>query len=601
MESNNQPLIKEDTTVTVTIDNIEYAFPEGITILEAARMVSIDIPSLCYLKDINEIGMCRVCVVDVEGNKNLQASCVYPVFDGLKVKTNSQRVINARKTAISLILSNHHRECLTCIRNLNCELQNMADNLGVREIPYEYSFPLESKQNDNPAIVRDYNKCIKCRRCMSICETIQTCNVYDVLDRGINTKITPAFGFDMGTSTCIMCGQCVLACPTASLTEAEEIDDVLSAIYNPDKHVIVQTAPSIQVTLGEIFGIPLGTIVSGKMVTALKMIGFDKVFATDVTADLTIMEEASELIDRITNNPEHMPLLSSCCPAWVKFAEHFYPEFLSNLSSCKSPHEMFGALSKTWYAEKSGINPKNIINVAIMPCTAKKYETCRPEMSKNGYKDVDYVLTTRELGRVIRRFGINFSQLPDAMYDAPFDQHSGAGMIFGSTGGVLEAALRTAHKLITGNEMPQTVLTDSQRQTGLKYEKVSLGDKELVVAVAHGCSNARKALESYKSGDIKFDYMEVMACPGGCVGGGGQPILGGRDHHKISLDYRHNRADSLFQAEKGKPLRRSHENIRVQQIYDEYLGKPLSEKSKELLHTTFTPRSDVPQLDIIDD
>ncbi len=582
--------------VIINIDGRNYKVPKGISVLEAAKMVNIDIPNLCYLKDINEVGICRVCVVEIEGSRNLQASCVYPVREGLKIKTTTERVRRARKTAVALLLSNHHRECLTCIRNLNCELQNVADNLGVRNLPFTGEMKDHGFHDNNPAIQRDYNKCIKCRRCLAICNKIQECYVYSALNRGLETIIAPAFQKDLADVTCIMCGQCVIACPTASLSEKESISYVWKAIADPGKHVIVQTAPSIQVTIGEVFGMPLGSFVAGKLVAALRHIGFDKVFATDVTADLTIMEEGSELIERVTQNPEKLPLLSSCCPGWTKFAEHFYPEFLPHISSCKSPHEMFGALSKTWYANKYKIDPETIVSVAIMPCTAKKYEAARPEMGSDKFRDVDYVLTTRELARMIREVGIDFSDLADEQYDEPFDQYSGAAMIFGATGGVLEAAIRTAYKIINNEEMPVPDFEEVRGQKGLKYAEVTLGENTLSVAVAHGTGNAKKALDRFKSGEKKFDYMEVMACPGGCVGGGGQPILGSRDHNKISLDYRHNRADSLYNVEKGKPIRRSHENPRIQQIYKEFLGHPLSDISKKYLHTTYVARGKHPYL-----
>lgn len=588
--------IDAKNTVTIRLDGQEYLVPEGTTVLEAARLQNIEIPTLCYLKDINEIGACRVCVVEIEGLRSLQASCVHPVRNGLSVKTNSPRVRRARKTAVSLLLSNHHRECLTCVRNLNCELQNVSDSLGIRDIPYTGEMQDYGFHSKNPAIQRDYNKCINCRRCAAICNTIQACNVYSAVNRGLDTVISPAFQKDMIEVSCIMCGQCVIACPTASLTEKESIEAVWKVLGDPSKHVIVQTAPSIQVTLGEDFGLPTGTFVAGKLVAALRRLGFHKVFATDVTADLTIMEEGSELKERVLHEPEKLPLLSSCCPGWVKFAEHFYPEFLPNLSTCKSPLEMFGALSKTWYAEKYNLDPNTIVNVAIMPCTAKKYEASRPEMGTEEYKDVDYVLTTRELARMIRSAGINFTKLPDENFDEPFDQHSGAGTIFGATGGVLEAAVRSAYHLMTGEEMDVPDFEEVRGQSGLKYGSVTMGDKTITIAVAHGTGNAKRALEMYKSGEKKFDYMEVMACPGGCVGGGGQPIHSGKDHKKISLDYRHNRGDALYKYDRGSLIRRSHQNPRIHQIYEEFLGKPLSEVSKKHLHTTYIDRGRYPFL-----
>lgn len=587
---------QEKETVTINIDGQDYEVHKNLTVLEAARTVNIEIPSLCYLKEINEIGTCRVCVVEVEGSRNLQASCVYPVMEGLRVRTNTERVLRARRTSVTLLLSNHHRECLTCIRNLNCELQNMADNLGIRNIPFTGEMQDYGFHDNNPAIQRDYNKCINCRRCMAICNKIQECYVYSPLNRGLNTVIAPALQMDLSEVSCIMCGQCIIACPTASLTEKEHINEVRRALADPEKHVVVQTAPSIQVTLGEMFGMPIGTFVAGKMITSLRRIGFDKVFATDMTADLTIMEEGSELMERVLHYPERLPLLSSCCPGWVKYAEHFYPEFLPHLSTTKSPHEMCGALTKTWYAKKYGIDPGKIVSVGIMPCTAKKYEAARPEMESDGYRNVDYVLTTRELGRMIRQNGLDFANLAEGEYDEPFDQYSGAGMIFGATGGVLEAAVRTAHKLITGEEMLVPDYEDARGQSGLKYGTVQLGERKLTIAIAHGTGNAKRALDMFISGEKKFDYIEVMACPGGCVGGGGQPILGSRDYKYISLSYRHNRAETLYDIDRGSKIRRSHENERVKQIYKEFIGEPLSDVANKYLHTSFVPRGQHPYM-----
>ncbi|QUI21139.1 iron hydrogenase small subunit [Vallitalea pronyensis] len=586
----------KDQHVTVYFDDIPYDVPMGMSVLEAARLVHIEIPSLCYLKDINEIGTCRVCVVEIQGIRALQPSCVYPVRDGLKIKTNTKKVRDARKAAVTLLLSNHHRECLTCIRNLNCELQNVADQLGVRNIPYTGEMQDYGYFSDNVFITRDYNKCINCRRCMAICNKIQECDVYSPLWRGLETVIAPAFKKDLSEVSCITCGQCVIACPTASLSEKECIRDVWKVLNDPTKHVIAQTAPSIQVTIGEDFNMPVGTFVRGKLVTALRRLGFNKVFATDVTADLTIMEEASELKERVTEHPERLPLLSSCCPAWVKFAEHFYPDLLPNLSTCKSPHEMCGAMTKTWYAQKYGIDPSTIVNVAIMPCTAKKYEAARPEMTSDGFRNVDYVLTTRELSRMIRSVGIDFDDLEDSKYDKPFDQFSSAGTIFGATGGVLEAAVRTAYYFMTGDEMGVPDYEDARGQKGLKYGNVAFGDRTLTIAIAHGAGNAKKALTRHLNGEKTFDYMEVMACPGGCVGGGGQPILGGKDQKRISLDYRHNRADALYNIDKGSKIRKSYENPVMQEIYDEFLGKPLSETAKKYLHTSYVKRGRFPYL-----
>lgn len=585
---------KEVEKIKLTIDGREIEADKGMSVLEAARLAGIEIPSLCYLRHINEIGSCRVCLVEVEikGAKTLQASCVYPASDGIVVHTSSPRVRRVRRTMVELLLSDHHRECTTCIRNLNCELQNVADNLGIRNIKYTGEMKALQVQNENSFIVRDYNKCIKCRRCEAICSKVQEVNVYSALNRGYDTVIAPAFMQDLSQVACITCGQCVIACPTASLTEKECVESVWEALEDPDKYVVVQTAPSIQVTLGEVFGYPVGTVVTGKLVAALRRLGFDKVFATDFTADLTIMEEAHELLERLEGHGK-LPLLSSCSPGWVKFAEHFYPEFLENLSTCKSPHEMFGALTKTYFAGKEGLDPKRIVVVAIMPCTAKKFEASRPEMGTGDFKDVDWVLTTRELARMIRQAGINFHDLPDEDYDTPMGIASGAGSIFGSTGGVIEAAVRTAYYLTSGQELDLLDYEELRGFSGLKEAWVELKGRPIKVAIAHGTGNARVLMDRLKAGE-QFDYAEIMACPGGCVGGGGQPIFGTREHKEISLDYRHNRADALGRIDYSKELRRAHENPAVKKIYEEFLDRPLSEKSRKLLHTYYTPRGKLP-------
>jgi len=587
-------LEKETKKVKLIIDGREVEASEGMNILEAAHAAGIEIPSLCYLRRINEIGACRVCLVEVEmkGMRTLQASCAYPVSEELVVHTSSPRVRRVRKTMVELLLSDHHRECTTCIRNLNCELQNIADNLGIRNIKYTGEKKAIPVQNQNSFIVRDYNKCIKCRRCEAICSKVQEVNVYSAINRGYDTVIAPAFMQDLSQVACITCGQCVIACPTASLTEKECIDSVWEALEDPDKYVVVQTAPSIQVTLGEVFGYPVGTVVTGKLVASLRRLGFDKVFSTDFTADLTIMEEAHELLERLEKQ-HRLPLLSSCSPGWVKFAEHFYPEFLENLSTCKSPHEMFGALTKTYFAEKEGLDPEKIVVVAIMPCTAKKFEASRPEMGTGNLKDVDWVLTTRELARMIRQAGINFRNLPDEDYDTPMGIASGAGAIFGSTGGVIEAAVRTAYYLTSGQELDILNYEELRGFSGLKEAWVELKGRPIKVAIAHGTGNARILMDRLKAGE-KFDYAEIMACPGGCVGGGGQPIFGTREHKEISLDYRHNRADALDRIDYSKELRRAHENPAVKKIYEDFLGHPLSDISKKLLHTYYTPRGALP-------
>ncbi len=576
--------------VKLTIDDLEVEVEKGISILEAALKVGIEIPSLCYLKEINEIGACRVCVVEIEGVKALQASCVYPITQPVQVYTNTERVRKARKRVVELLLSEHDRECTMCIRNLNCELQNVADNLGVRNLRATGESKRYPIQMDNPFIMRDYNKCISCRRCQAICDKIQEVHVYSAQRRGLDTVIAPAFMRDLGSTNCITCGQCVIACPTGSLVEREATEGVWAALADKDKYVVVQTAPSIQVTLGEMFGMETGTIVTGKLVAALRRLGFKRVFPTDISADLTIMEEAHELIERLQRQ-SNLPLLSSCCPAWVKFAEHFYPQFLENLSSCKSPHEMFGAMIKTYYAEKEGLDPTKIVSVAVMPCTAKKYEAARPEMGWDGYRDIDHVITTRELGRMIRQAGIHFRNLPDEAYDMPFGVSSGAGAIFGATGGVIEAAIRSAYAILNKKnwEMGLIDFEELRGQSGLKEAKVDLGSQEIKVVIAHGTGNARIILDRILNG-AHYDYIEIMGCPGGCVGGGGQPILGGRDHKRISLEYRHNRADALYKIDMHSQLRQSHDNPDVKNLYEAFLGQPLGEKAKKLLHTTYTPR-----------
>lgn len=587
------PALVPAKQVSFWIDGREVVAEEGISVLEAAHRVGIEIPSLCYLKGINEIGACRVCLIEVQGAHTLQAACVYPVSAGLRVHTNTPRVLRARRTVVELLLSDHHRECTNCIRNLNCELQHLADTLGIRNLRFTGETPNYPIFNNNSFIVRDYNKCIKCRRCEAICSNVQEVHVYSGQNRGFDTVIAPAFMKDLAEVACITCGQCVIACPTASLVEKENIDEVWRALADPEQYVVVQTAPSIQVTLGEVFGLPVGTVVTGKLVAALRRLGFDKVFATDFTADLTIMEEAHELLERLSGRGGPLPLLSSCCPGWIKFCEHFYPEFIPHLSTCKSPHEMFGAITKTYFAEDQGLDPKKIVVVAIMPCTAKKFEASRPEMGSGQWRDVDVVLTTRELARMIRQAGLNFRQLPDEEYDAPLGMASGAGTIFGATGGVVEAAVRTAYALTHGQEMGVIDFEEFRGLSGVKEAWVEIKGKRIKVAIAHGTGNARKVLDRMKAGE-QFDYVEIMACPGGCVGGGGQPIFGSREHKEISLDYRHNRADALYRIDYSRRIRLSHQNPAVQKIYAEFLEAPLSEKANRLLHTHYTPRGPLP-------
>jgi len=588
-----EPNIKDipgEDKVKLWIDDREVMADKGSNLLEAARSIGIEVPSLCYLRGVHEAGVCRVCLVEVEagGRRSLQASCVYPASGGLRVFTNSPRARRARKRVVELMLSEHDRDCTNCAKTLNCELQRLADEMGIRKLRVTgetHNYPISRK---NPFIVRDYNKCIKCRRCESVCREVQGVNVYTAKNRGYESVIAPAFMKDLGEVDCISCGQCLMACPTGSLTEREYIDDVWRAIEDPDKVVIVQAAPAIQVSIGESFGIAPGTAVTGKLAAALRRIGFDMVFSTEFAADLTIVEEAHELLERLEGKGK-LPLISSCSPGWVKFCEHFYPQFLDNLSTCKSPMEMFGALIKTFLAEKENINPRKMVVVGIMPCTAKKFEAARQELVTRGSRDVDYVLTTRELARMLRSAGIRFDQLPDEEFDKPLGLSTGAGAIFAATGGVTEAAVRTALAL-TG-EQDNTVIEFKEIRglKGIKEAKVNIKGRQVRIAVAHGTRNARKLMERIKAGD-QFDFVEIMACPGGCVGGGGQPIQGTVNKKEVPAEAKTKRTQALYRIDAGKKVRRSHENPAIKQLYKDFLGEPLSKRAKEILHTSYTPR-----------
>ncbi|MGI6661523.1 MAG: NADH-dependent [FeFe] hydrogenase, group A6 [Bacillota bacterium] len=568
--------------VTLTIDGKQVTVEEGTMIIEAARAAGIDIPSLCYLKDINVIGSCRVCVVEVERAKTLQAACVTPVAPGMVVRTNTPAVRASRKLTVEMILSDHPYECPTCPRNLNCELQNLADRLGIRRVRFPGVKEEEPVDMSTPAVVRDSNKCILCRRCVAVCEKVQTVNAIGPVGRGLDTTIAPAWGEGLGASTCIMCGQCVLVCPVGALYERDYTEEVWEALGDPDKFVIVQTAPATRVAIGEPFGLPAGSISTGKMVSALRQLGFDRVFDTDFAADLTIMEEGSELLERLAKGGP-LPLITSCSPGWIKFMETFYPEVADNVSSCKSPQQMFGAVAKTYYAKKIGVDPANMVVVSIMPCTAKKFECQRPEMNDSGYQDVDYVLTVRELARMIKQAGIDFANLPEEDYDDPLGISTGAGVIFGATGGVMEAAVRTAYEIYTGKTLDKIDFEVVRGLDGVKAASVDLNGTTLKIAVAHGLSNARKLLDSITSGESEYHFIEIMTCPGGCIGGGGQPI-------PTDTEIRLERIAAIYEADRNMPLRKSHENPAVKELYDTFLGKPLSERSHQLLHTTYTKR-----------
>lgn len=578
-------------TVNITIDGKKLQVEQGLTILEAAKQANIKIPTLCFLKDINEIGACRMCLVEIKGARALQASCVYPVSEGLDIYTQSPSVREARKVTLELILSNHDKKCLTCVRSRNCELQTLADELSIKELRFEGETNNYALDDFSPSIVRDQNKCILCRRCVSMCKNVQTVNVISATERGFKSAIGCAFDMSLADVPCTNCGQCISVCPVGALREKDDTDKVWQALANPELHVVVQTAPAVRVAIGEEFGLPIGTRCTGKMVAALSKLGFAKVFDTDTAADLTIMEEGTELLNRIQNGGK-LPVITSCSPGWIKFCEHNYPEFLDNLSSCKSPHEMFGAVLKSYYAEKMGIDPAKIFVVSVMPCTAKKYEAARPELSANGLADVDVVLTTREAAKMIKEAGIDFNNLEDKQFDDPMGEATGAGVIFGATGGVMEAALRTVAEILEGKSFDNIEYTAVRGIEGIKEATVEFGGKKVRAAVANGLGNARKLLDSMKDGE-KYDFVEIMACPGGCVNGGGQPIQ--PSSVRSWTDLRTERAKAIYEEDASLPIRKSHENPIVKKMYDEYFDKPGSHKAHELLHTHYTARANYPE------
>ncbi|MBL4937402.1 iron hydrogenase small subunit [Clostridium sp. YIM B02515] len=574
--------------VTVTINNRQVQVEEGTTILEAAKLLNIKIPTLCHLnlhdtKMVNQIASCRVCVVEVDGRRNLAPACATPVFDKMVVRTNSIRAINARRTVVELLLSDHPKDCLICEKNTDCELQKLAADLGVREIPYKGEMSTYEIDDSSYSIVRNLDKCILCRRCETMCSNVQTVNVLSGVDRGFQTVVSPAFNLPMTETSCTFCGQCVAVCPTAALTEVNNVPKVWRALKNKDKYVIVQTAPAVRVALGEEFGMEPGTVVTGKMASALRSLGFDKIFDTDFAADLTIMEEASEFVHRLQHGGR-LPILTSCCPGWVKFFEHQFPDLLDIPSSCKSPHEMFGAVAKTYLAEKMGIAPENIVVVSVMPCLAKKYEAARPELSNNGNQDVDIVITTRELAKMLKEAGIDFNSLEEGEFDNPLGESTGASVIFGATGGVLEAALRTAYEWLTEETLENVEFHALRGMDGVKEATVKINDMDVNVAVAHGLGNARKILEAIRAGEANYHAIEIMACPGGCIGGGGQPYIHG------DVEILKKRAEGIYSEDRGKVRRKSHENEAVLKLYEEFLGEPYGEKAHELLHTHYVER-----------
>lgn len=577
--------------VNLKINNVPCQAPEGSTILEAAHAVGITIPTLCYLKEIKRVnGACRVCVVEVKGAKNLLPACVYPVSEGMEVFTNTKRVQNARKMNLELILSIHNQDCMSCLRNGDCELLRLCKQYGVdKSNAFEGVLPERQDDDSAPHLVKDSSKCIICRRCISTCAENQGVGVINVVERGFNTHIACAFEGKLADSTCIGCGQCIVVCPTAALVERDDTEKVWAALDDPTRHVVVQTAPSVRAALGEEFGLPIGTNVQGKMVAALRRLGFDGVFDTDFAADMTIMEEAHEFLERVKNGG-NLPLITSCSPGWVKYCETFHPDFIPNLSSCKSPQQMFGALSKTYYAEKMGLNPRNVYCVSVMPCTAKKFEIGRPDQSAagDGIPDVDVAITTRELARMIHRSGLRFNDLPDEDFDPAMGQATGAGHIFGATGGVMEAALRTAVETLTGEKEEPVEFTQVRGTDAIKEAEYQVAGLTLRVCVVSGTANAGKVLDMVRSGEKQYHMIEVMACPGGCVNGGGQPIQPAPVRN--FTDIRALRAKALYDQDEASVLRRSHENPLVQQVYAEFLGEPGSEKAHHILHTSYAPR-----------
>ena len=575
--------------ITIKINGVEVSAPAGSTILEAARYAGIEIPTLCYLKDINEIGACRMCVVEVKGARSLVAACVYPINPGMEVFTNTPAVQESRKKTLQLMLSNHERKCLSCVRSNNCELQTLCKELGVDDETYYDGTKIKYELDTSAAhMVRDNNKCILCRRCTAVCEKVQGIGVIGANERGFKTFIGSAFEMGLGETSCVSCGQCIAVCPVGAIYEKDHTQKIMDAINDPTKFVAVQVAPAVRAALGEEFGYEMGTPVQGQMAAALRRLGFDKVFDTNFSADLTIMEEATEFLDRVQNGGK-LPLITSCSPGWIKYCEHYFPDMTENLSSCKSPQQMFGAVLKTYYAEKMGLDPKNIVSVSVMPCTAKKFEIGRDDQDAAGVPDVDISITTRELARMIQKAGLDFAKLPEEGFDDPLGEGTGAAVIFGATGGVMEAALRTAVEVLTGETLQNLDFVDVRGVEGIKEATYNVAGMDIKVAIASGLGNAKILLDKVQAGEADYHFIEIMGCPGGCVNGGGQPQVPSKIRNVV--DIRAERAKALYALDAGNPVRKSHENQSVKKLYDEYLEKPGSHKAHHILHTSYVKRT----------